>query len=136
MIPADMILDTASPRQAQACDGVVDFGDIDPFVLALSGQAACDAVYPDCNWLNGDVDDDSDVDYDDLDLFVSPGRRERLSPRVYVGRRESVDQRRSVRPVMRRPTTSRSSSRMITSVGECRRRFRRTPARRARSRRS
>ena len=37
MIPADMILDTASPRQAQACDGVVDFGDIDPFVLALSG---------------------------------------------------------------------------------------------------
>ena len=71
MIPADMILDTASPRQAQACDGVVDFGDIDPFVLALSGQAAYEAVYPDCVWLHGDLNGDDDVDFDDYDLFVS-----------------------------------------------------------------
>ena len=53
------------------CDGDVDFDDIDPFVLALSGQAAYEAAYPDCDWFNADCDGDGDVDFDDIDSFVA-----------------------------------------------------------------
>ncbi len=52
------------------CDGDVDFDDINPFVLALSGQAGYEAAYPDCEWLNADCDDDGDVDFDDINPFV------------------------------------------------------------------
>ena len=52
------------------CDGDVDFDDINPFVLALSGQAAYETQYPECNWLNGDCDADGDVDFDDINPFV------------------------------------------------------------------
>ena len=53
------------------CDGDVDFDDINPFVLALSGEAAYLAQYPDCVWLNGDCDGDGDVDFDDINPFVA-----------------------------------------------------------------
>ncbi len=52
------------------CDGVVNFDDIDPFVLALSGQAAYDAQYPDCDWLTADCNGDGFVDFDDIAVFV------------------------------------------------------------------
>ena len=131
-----MILDTASPRQAQACDGVVDFGDIDPFVLALSGQAAYDAVYPDCNWLNGDVNGDNDVTFDDYDPFVGE-IGENGYRRVFTW--DAENRLTSVGPYAGNEETNDVKvefTYMITSVGECRKRFRRTPARRGRSRRS
>jgi hypothetical protein len=53
------------------CDGSVDFNDIDPFVLALSGQAAYYAVWPNCNWLNADCNQDGNVNFDDIDPFVA-----------------------------------------------------------------
>jgi len=53
------------------CDGDVDFDDINPFVLALGGQAGYEAIYPDCQWLNADCDDDGDVDFDDINPFVA-----------------------------------------------------------------
>jgi hypothetical protein len=53
------------------CNGVVDFFDIDPFVLALSGQTAYESAYPECLWLNGDCDQDGDVDFFDIDAFVA-----------------------------------------------------------------
>ncbi len=53
------------------CDGDVDFDDIDPFVLALGGQATYEAQYPDCNWYNADCDGSGDVDFDDIDAFVA-----------------------------------------------------------------
>jgi endonuclease/exonuclease/phosphatase family metal-dependent hydrolase len=52
------------------CDGDIDFFDIDPLVLAFSGEAAYLAVYPDCQWLNGDTDSDGDVDFFDIDPFI------------------------------------------------------------------
>ncbi len=52
------------------CDGRVDFFDIDPFVLALSGPASYAAEFPYCDWQNADVDGDSDVDFFDIDPFV------------------------------------------------------------------
>ena len=53
------------------CDGDVDFDDINPFVLALSGETAYKAEYPDCVWLNADCDEDGDVDFDDINPFVA-----------------------------------------------------------------
>ncbi len=53
------------------CDGVVNFDDIDPFVVALSGQPGYEATYPGCRWLNADCDLDGDVDFDDIDAFVA-----------------------------------------------------------------
>jgi len=53
------------------CDGDVDFDDINPFVVALSGQAAYEAAYPDCFWLHADCDQDGDVDFDDINPFVA-----------------------------------------------------------------
>ena len=45
----------ASPGDVN-CDGTANFDDIDPFVLALAGQAAYEANYPECDWLTGDID--------------------------------------------------------------------------------
>ncbi|MBK9128237.1 MAG: dienelactone hydrolase family protein [Phycisphaerales bacterium] len=52
------------------CDGVVSFDDIDAFVIALSGEAAYAAAYPDCQWLRADCDCDGAVTFDDIDPFV------------------------------------------------------------------
>ena len=53
------------------CDGEVTFFDIDPFVVALGGEAAYYAVYPDCIWSLADTDCDGDVDFFDIDPFVA-----------------------------------------------------------------
>ena len=53
------------------CDGDIDFDDINPFVLALGGEAGYLAQYPNCFWLNGDCDSDGDVDFDDINYFVA-----------------------------------------------------------------
>lgn len=52
------------------CDGSVTFKDVDPFVKALSGQAAYEAAYPGCIWLNGDIDGDLNVTFKDINPFV------------------------------------------------------------------
>ena len=44
------------------CDGVVDFGDINPFVLALTNPACVQRRrIPDCNIMNGDINGDGSV---------------------------------------------------------------------------
>jgi hypothetical protein len=53
------------------CDCSIDFDDIDAFVLALSGRAAYEAIYPECNWLNADCNGDGTVDFGDIDPFVA-----------------------------------------------------------------
>lgn len=52
------------------CDGLVDFDDVDPFVMALSGPEGYLAQFPDCNWYNADVDSNGFVNFDDIDPFV------------------------------------------------------------------
>ena len=52
------------------CDGVISYGDINPFVVALSGQSAYEAKYPECPWLNADVNGDGVVSYGDINPFV------------------------------------------------------------------
>jgi hypothetical protein len=53
------------------CDGSVDFGDINPFVLALSDPAVWQASYADCNIMNGDVNENGTVGFDDINPFVA-----------------------------------------------------------------
>lgn len=52
------------------CDGLVDFNDIDPFVVALTGEDNYAQQYPDCVYANGDIDCNGSVDFDDIDGFV------------------------------------------------------------------
>lgn len=51
------------------CDGVVDYADINPFVLALAGPT--EWPDPNCPWLNGDCNGDENVTYEDIDAFVT-----------------------------------------------------------------
>ncbi len=53
------------------CDGLVDFDDINPFVVAMSGTDTYFAAYPRCRWLNADVDSNGLVDFDDINPFVA-----------------------------------------------------------------
>lgn len=52
------------------CDDQVNFDDIGPFVLALSGQAAYEAEHPGCDWMLADCNGDDQVDFDDVSPFV------------------------------------------------------------------
>ena len=60
----------ASPGDAN-CDGLVNYGDIDPFVMALTSPAAYAAAYPDCDINSADVNGDSLVNNGDIDAFVA-----------------------------------------------------------------
>ncbi len=53
------------------CDGVVNFDDINPFVTALVSQQSYETQYPNCRWLNADVDGNSTVNFDDINPFVA-----------------------------------------------------------------
>ena len=52
------------------CDGAADFGDINPFVLALSNPAAYAAAYPGCVG-TGDINGDGSTDFADINPFVT-----------------------------------------------------------------
>ncbi len=53
------------------CDGVVDFLDINPFVLLLSDPGAWHAAFPYCPESNGDCNGDGRVDFLDINPFVA-----------------------------------------------------------------
>ncbi len=53
------------------CDGSVDFGDINPYVLALTDPAAYGATFPACDILNADINSDGVVDFGDINPFVA-----------------------------------------------------------------
>ena len=52
------------------CDGIVNLGDINPFVLALTNPAGYVIAYPDCNIMNGDINGDGYVNLGDVNPFV------------------------------------------------------------------
>ena len=53
------------------CDGIVDFGDINPFVLVLSNFQLWQQTYPGCPWRNGDIDGNGSVGFQDINPFVA-----------------------------------------------------------------
>jgi hypothetical protein len=52
------------------CDGLIDFADINPFVLALTDPNGYAAQFPDCNIMNADINEDGLVDFGDINPFV------------------------------------------------------------------
>ena len=52
------------------CDGVVDFGDINAFVLLLSDPVSYQQQYPNCQLTHGDINGDGVTDFDDINPFV------------------------------------------------------------------
>ena len=53
------------------CDGAVNFGDIDPFVLAITDAVGYAAQYPDCDRQLADINGDGGVNFGDIDPFVA-----------------------------------------------------------------
>jgi len=53
------------------CDGVVGFGDINPFVLLLTNPTLWQSTYPGCNPLNGDISGNGSVGFEDINPFVT-----------------------------------------------------------------
>ncbi len=66
-----VVLRIASGRGDLNCDGVIDFGDINAFVLALSNPAAWQATYPGCPLENGDINGNGSVGFEDINPFVA-----------------------------------------------------------------
>lgn len=52
------------------CDRLVDFGDINPFVLILTDPVGWQNTFPDCPFSNGDINLDGKVDFEDINPFV------------------------------------------------------------------
>jgi hypothetical protein len=53
------------------CDGVVGFGDIDPFAMALVDPVGYAQAYPLCDLLSADINGDGTVDLGDISPFVN-----------------------------------------------------------------
>jgi hypothetical protein len=53
------------------CDGSVNFGDINPFVLRLSNPAGYQQQFPGCPDANGDINGDGSVNFGDINPFVA-----------------------------------------------------------------
>jgi hypothetical protein len=53
------------------CDGIVDFGDINPFVLALIDPDGYQQAHPGCYLVNADISEDGVVDFGDINPFVN-----------------------------------------------------------------
>jgi len=53
------------------CDGLVDFADINPFVIALTDRPGYESRYAGCNWYNADCNGDGKVDFADINAFVA-----------------------------------------------------------------
>ncbi len=69
-VPVTPLVPAAIPGDVN-CDGQVTFADIDPFVLALGGESAYDAVFPHGRRLNADCNGDGKVTFADIDPFVA-----------------------------------------------------------------
>ena len=63
--------EAGTPVGDMNCDGLVNFGDIDPFVLALTDPAQYAVDYPDCDAGNADINGDGLVNFGDIDPFVA-----------------------------------------------------------------
>jgi hypothetical protein len=53
------------------CDGTVGFGDINPFVLALSNPSGYAQSYPNCPVANRDINGDGSFNFGDINPFVA-----------------------------------------------------------------
>ena len=52
------------------CDGVVNFDDINPFVLTLCDPDAYPEQFPDCDIMNADLNCDGVINFDDINVWI------------------------------------------------------------------
>ncbi len=52
------------------CDGLVDFRDINPFILAVTDWRLYALRYPDCPITNADINEDGWVNFGDINPFI------------------------------------------------------------------
>jgi hypothetical protein len=65
------VLNLAPPAPGDVnCDGLVDFGDINPFVLVLSNPDLYASTYALCDQALADCNDDGVVDFADINPFI------------------------------------------------------------------
>jgi hypothetical protein len=69
--PMGLVFRSPYPAGDLNCDGTIGFGDINPFVLALSNPAGYAAAFPDCDIMTGDINGDGSVDFGDINPFVA-----------------------------------------------------------------
>jgi hypothetical protein len=70
-LPAGLKVYTSCSQADMNGDDVVDFFDIDPFLLALFNPPAYAQQYPDVHPLNADCNGDGAVDFFDIDAFLA-----------------------------------------------------------------
>ena len=70
---ADELITTLRPLEQgdTNCDGVLNFFDIDPFILALTDPSGYAAAYPECDQMLADIDGNGTVNNFDIDPFVA-----------------------------------------------------------------
>jgi hypothetical protein len=65
-----IVVRPAIRRGDMNCDGVLNFRDINPFVLRLTDPSAYEAAQPACNGDSADMNADGVVDFRDINPFV------------------------------------------------------------------
>jgi hypothetical protein len=68
--PRNVVAIIGYPYGDLNCDRDVDFGDINPFVLALVDPTFCGKLFPGCNITNADINADGAVSFGDINPFV------------------------------------------------------------------
>jgi hypothetical protein len=53
------------------CNGLINFDDVNPFVMALSDPGAYVTAHPDCDVMNAVANNDGHLDFDDINAFVA-----------------------------------------------------------------
>lgn len=66
----EFVTPASRPPGDTNCDGLLNFFDIDPFVVALLTPDVYPTLYPNCQVLTADVNGDSRVDFFDIDPFL------------------------------------------------------------------
>jgi hypothetical protein len=68
--PGHLIVDTGFPKGDMNCDGLVNYRDINAFVLAQRGEALYYGQHPECHWYNADCNSNGSVGFDDINPFI------------------------------------------------------------------
>jgi hypothetical protein len=67
----DIVMLKRLPFGDMNCDKLVDFDDIDGFIVAIvDGKDAFGSKFPDCDWWLADMNDDRPIDFNDIDPFI------------------------------------------------------------------
>lgn len=92
------------------CNGVVDFSDINPFVVAMTSKSQYESNFPNCYYTNADCNQDGSVDFLDINAFVALVSAQTGQPPEMV--RQRLDSRiNATKPAIRSSTNTATTQR-------------------------